>query len=133
MKPLFTSLAALLALASIPVHAGKVKSTLAFSEKSKDALVIVEAAPQKIVEDWYVNVSSYSLDTRLFTSNPFKGHALLQAVEGQKGPRRYFVALLKGAGTHVFYALGSQGYWGACFDKGSRAYTFEPGKVYFLG
>ena len=133
MKLPLTVCTTILLLAAFPVHAAKVKSTLAFDETSRDALVIVEAVPQKIVEEWSVGVSTYSLDTKLFTSNPFRGHTQLLAVAGQTASRRYFAGLVKGAGTHIVYDVRTQTWWGACFDKGARAFTFEPGKVYYLG
>ena len=57
----------------------------------------------------------------------------LQHVEGQTRSPRFFAGIVKRAGTHILYALHTQAMWGACFDKGARVFTFEPGKVYYLG
>ena len=125
--------AALLMLA-LPVHAaGPLKRTFSFDEKSRDALVIVEVAPQKIVEEWQISLNQYSLETNRFTGSLYRGFPFLQYVEGQKGSPRYFAGIVKRAGTHILYALNTQAMWGACFDKGAQVFTFEQGKVYYLG
>jgi hypothetical protein len=127
-------MSAVLLVLSIPADAaGPLKPKFALDEKSGDALVVVEAVPQKIVEEWYIGLNEYSLDTKRFIGGVFKGNSLLQRVDGQKQSPRYFVGVVKRAGTHVLYSLGTQALWGACFDKGARAFTFEPGKVYFIG
>ena len=59
--------------------------------------------------------------------------SLLQFVGADRTSPRYFAGIVKRAGTHIMYGLLTQVYWGACFDKGARAFTFEPGKVYYLG
>ncbi|HET9475254.1 MAG TPA: hypothetical protein VFO82_15245 [Steroidobacteraceae bacterium] len=125
--------AALLMLA-LPVHgAGPLKRTFSFDEKSRDALVIVEVVPQKIVEQWQISLNQYSLETKKFTGSLYRGFPLIQYVEAQKGPPRFFAGIVKRAGTHIVYALNTQAMWGACFDKGAQVFTFEPGKVYYLG
>lgn len=119
---------------ALPVHAaGPLKHNFSFDEKSRDALVIVEVAPQKIVDEWQISLNQYSLETSRFTGSIYKGSPLLQYVEGQKRSSRYFAGIVKRGGTHILYALHTQAMWGACFDKGARVFTLEPGKVYFLG
>ena len=124
---------ALLVLA-LPVHAaGPLKRNFSFDEKSRDALVIVEVKPQKIVEEWQISLNQYSLESKKFTGSIYKGFPFLQHVEAEKNSPRYFAGIVKRGGTHILYALHTQAMWGACFDKGARVFTFEPGKVYYLG
>ena len=52
-----------LLLVALPIHAaGPLKRTFAFDEKSRDALLIVEVAPQDIVEEWQVGLYEYSFE-----------------------------------------------------------------------
>jgi hypothetical protein len=121
-------------LAALPVHAaGPLKQKFSFDEKSRDAFVLVEVMPQKIVDEWQISLNEYSLESKEFIGGVFKGFSLLQHVEGQEQSPRFFAGIVKRAGTHILYGLNTQGLWGACFDKGTRAFTFEPGKVYYLG
>jgi hypothetical protein len=123
-----------LVLVVLPLHAaGPLKSRFAFDEKSRDALVIVEVAPQKIVEEWQISLNEYSLESKKFVGGVFKGFSLIQRVAGQETSPRFFAGVVKRAGTHILYGINTQALWGACFDKGTRAFTFEPGKVYYLG
>jgi hypothetical protein len=123
-----------LLLAALPVHAGgPLKRSFSFDNKSRDALVIIEVAPQKIVEEWQISLNQYSLESKKFTGGIYKGFPLLQYVEGQKNSPRYFAGIVKRAGTHILYSINTQERWGACFDKGTQVFTFEPGKVYYLG
>ncbi len=123
-----------LLLMTLPVHsAGPLKRTFSFDEKSRDALVIVEVKPQKIVEEWQISLNQYSLETKKFTGSIYKGFPFLQHVEAEKNSPRYFAGIVKRGGTHILYALHTQAMWGACFDKGARVFTFEAGKVYYLG
>ena len=119
---------------ALPAHAaGPLKHNFSFNEKSRDALVIVEVAPQNIVEAWQISLNEYSFESKKFTGSIYKGMPFLQHVEGQKNSPRYFAGIVKRGGTHILYALHTQAMWGACFDKGARVFTFEPGKVYYLG
>jgi hypothetical protein len=122
-------------LAAFQVHAaGPLKPTFSFDEKSRDALVIVEVKPQKIVEEWQLSLNPFSLESKKFTGSVYKGiSGLLQYVEGQRTSPRFFAGIVKRAGTHILYGLNTQRMWGACFDKGTQVFTFEPGKVYYLG
>jgi len=121
-------------LLALPANAaGPLKSTFSFDEKSRDALLIVEVAPQKTVEHWSLALNEYSLESKEFKGSVFKGFSMLQHVDGQEKSPRFFAGVVKRAGTHIIYALNTQGLWGACFDKGAQAFTFEPGKVYYLG
>jgi hypothetical protein len=132
MKPSLTLFATLMAIASVPVLA-KVKPTLKFDETSAAVLVIVEVTPPSRVTELGLNLSSYQIETKEFTSNAFKGQTLLQAVKGQKGQVRYLAGLVKTAGTYIAHEMSTQFFWNACFDQGTRVFTFEPGKVYYLG
>lgn len=123
-----------LALVVLPLHAaGPLKPKFTFNEKSRDALVIIEVAPQKIVEDWQISFNEYSLESRKFIGGVFKGFSLIQRVSEQETAPRFFAGVVKRAGTHILYGINTQALWGACFDKGTRAFTFEPGNVYYLG
>ena len=121
-------------LLAVPAHAaGPLKRSFSFDEKSRDALLIVEVVPQKGFEHWSLALNEYSLESNEFKGSAFKGFSMLQHVDGQKISPRFFAGVVKRAGTHIVYALNTQGLWGACFDKGAQAFTFEPGKVYYLG
>lgn len=123
-----------LLLAALPIHAGgPLRPTFSFDEKSRDALVIVEVVPQKIVEEWQIPLNLYSFETKNFAGSLFTPISLLQLVESQQEAPRYFAGIVKRAGSHVLYGLLTQQFWGACFDQGAPAFTFEPGKVYYLG
>ena len=123
-----------LLLVTLPGHAaGPLKSNFSFDAKSRDALVIVEVAPQKIVESWQISLNQYSPESKQFTGSIYKGFPFLQYVEGQEHAPRFFAGIVKRGGTHILYAINTQAMWGACFDKGARVFTFEPGKVYYLG
>jgi len=123
-----------LLLAALPVHAaGPLKRTFSFDEKSRDALVIVEVVPQKIVAEWTLNLNEYSLESKKFVGGVFKGYSQVRHIKEQEQSPRFFAGVVKRAGTHIAFGLTTQILWGACFDKGARAFTFEPGKVYFLG
>ena len=133
MNPRRWSFPALL-LAALPVQAaGPLKPTFSFNEKSRDALVIVEVVSQRVVEEWQIPLNEYSLETQKFVGSVFKPISLLQVVEADKTSPRYFAGIVKRGGTHIMYGFMTQRFWGACFDKGARAFTFEPGKVYYLG
>lgn len=125
-------LIAILATA-LPTHAaGPLNRGFNFDEKSRDALVIVEVAPQKIVEEWSLSLNEYSLESKQFLGGVFKGYSLVQRVAGQNQPR-FFAGVVKRAGTHILYGLNTQILWGACFDKGAKVFPLEPGKIYYLG
>ena len=62
-----------------------------------------------------------------------RGRTTETRVSEQETAPRFFAGVVKRAGTHIFYGINTQALWGACFDKGTRAFTFEPGKVYYLG
>lgn len=124
---------AILAIAALPAHAAPVKTTLKFDEKSKDALVILEVEPPRVVEDWALNLSTYDVETKEFTSNSFTGQTEVKAVKGRKGEQRFLAGLVKGGGTHIAHQLNLQVFWGACFNHGTKVFTFEPGKIYYLG
>lgn len=118
----------------VPVHAaGPLKPKFSFDGNSRDALVIIEVAPQKIVEQWQISLNEYSLESKKFIGGVFKGFSLIQRVAEQDGSPRFFAGVVKRAGTHILYGINTQALWGACFDKGTQAFTFEPGKVYYLG
>jgi hypothetical protein len=123
-----------LTLTAAPLRAaGPLDRAFSFDEKSRDALVIVEVVPQAVVEEWQIPLKQYSLEEKAFVGSVFKPISLLQFVEAQRESPRYFAGIVKPAGTHVLYGLITQRFWGACFDQGARAFTFEPGKVYYLG
>jgi len=123
-----------LLLTALPLRAaGPLKPTFSFDEKSRDALVIVEVVPQPVVEEWGIALKEYSLETRKFVGGVFRPISLLQFVQADESSPRYFAGIVKRAGTHVMFGLNTQQLWGACFDKGAPVFTFEPGKVYFIG
>jgi hypothetical protein len=127
---IFTALVAVV----LPVQAaGPLKPGFSFDEKSRDALLIAEVAPQKIVEEWQISFNEYSIESKKFIGGVFKGFSLLQRVAGQETAPRFFAGVVKRAGTHILYGINTQALWGACFDKGTRAFMFQPGKVYYLG
>src|SRR5262245_41715237 len=111
-------LTAVLLLVVVPVHAaGPLKPTFTFDEKSRDALVIVEVTPQDIVAEWNISLNEYSLESKQFIGGVFKGFSLVQRIAGQEKSPRYFVGVVKRAGTHILYDLSTQVHWGACFDQ----------------
>jgi hypothetical protein len=124
----------MLLLAAAPLHAGgPLEPRFSFDERSRDALVIVEVAPQKIFDHWYLELAEFSLESKTFTGSIYKGGSLLQRIDSAGDSPRYFAGVVKGGGTHIVYQLGTQVKWSACFDKSARVFKFEPGKVYFLG
>ena len=108
------------------------KAGLKFDEKSPYAMLIFEVEPQTRLKSWNLEVLAYSLDTQTWTYGPLKGWARFRDIEPKAGDR-LLVGLVKPAGTYAVNNISSQGFWRACFNGGTMAFTLEAGKVNYIG
>lgn len=110
------------------------KQSLKFDEKSPYALVVFEAEPQAQVMRWNIEVLAFSLDTRMWTYGPLNGWSRFGDIPATpEQERRFYAALVKPAGTYAVNNISSQGFWHACFNGGTMAFTVEAGKVSYIG
>lgn len=107
------------------------KSNLQFDEKSPYAMVVFEAVPSQS-GSWSLQVFAFSLETQAWTYGPLKGWGRFQDIRPAAEPTLH-AALVKPGGTYAIARIGTQLYWHACFNGGTRAFPLEAGKVNYIG
>lgn len=125
----------LLGAAASAAHAGPpfpLRDTLRFDAESDYAMIVYEAEPQIIVPHWTLEMLAFSPEERRWTYNPLNGWTRFGRI--QVSPtRQYAVSLVKPAGVYAFNHLGTQGWWRACLNGGTKAFEVKAGKINFLG
>lgn len=123
---------ALSALA-LPAQAGppKIRSNFKFDETSKYGLIVVYVRPQTVVPNYRLVIEKFSLDERRWDYGPLKGWSDFAPIgSGQSG---FAMSAVEPGGTYAINAITTQGFWGGCFNGGTKAFEVKPGQVTFIG
>lgn len=108
------------------------RETLKFDSQSRYAMIVYEAEPQILVPHWTLEMLAFSPAERRWTYNPLNGWTHFGRLPVST-TRQYAVSLVKPAGVYAFNHLGTQGYWRACLNGGTKAFDIQVGKINFLG
>ena len=109
------------------------KPKLEFDESSPYAMIVFEAGPQTITQDWNIKVYAFDPETRAWKYSPLKGWAIFTKIRAQPEGTSFHAALVSPAGTYAVSSLSTQGFWSACFNGGTKAFQLQAGKVNYIG
>ena len=109
------------------------KPKLEFDESSPYAMIVFEAGPQTVTRDWSIRMYSFDPETRAWQYSPFKGVAIFAKIPAQPAGTSFHAALVSPAGTYAVSSLGTQGFWTACFNGGTKAFQLQAGKINYVG
>ena len=109
------------------------KPKLEFDESSPYAMIVFEAGPQTITQDWNIKVYAFDPETRAWKYSPLKGWAIFTKIRAQPEGTSFHAALVSPAGTYAVSSLSTQGFWSACFNGGTKAFQLQAGKINYVG
>jgi hypothetical protein len=109
------------------------KPKLEFDESSPYAMIVFEAGPQTITQDWNIKVYAFDPETRAWKYSPLKGWAIFTKIRAQPEGTSFHAALVSPVGTYAVSSLSTQGFWSACFNGGTKAFQSQAGKVNYVG
>ena len=96
-------------------------------------MIVFEAGPQTIAQDWNIKVYAFDPETRAWKYSALKGWAIFTKIRVQAEGTSFHAALVSAAGTYAVSSLSTQGFWSACFNGGTKAFQLQAGKVNYVG
>jgi hypothetical protein len=117
-------------------HAGPpypLRSNLEFDESSPFALVVFEAEPNTVGPPWRLNLLAFDPSARRWTYGLTRGWSRFEDIGPGASGRQFYAGLMRPAGVYAVNAISGQGYWRACFNGGTKAFTLQAGAVNYIG
>jgi hypothetical protein len=109
----------------------KISEKFKFDAASKYGLIVVYVKPQRVVPDYSIAINKFSLADRKWDYGPLKGWTNYGKIRGlQSG---FLMSAVDPAGTYAINQITTQGFWGGCFNGGTKAFEVKPVQVTFIG
>lgn len=117
-------------------HAGPaspLRTNLQFDEESPYALVVFEAEPNTVGPPWRLNMLAFDPATREWTYGPLRGWSRFEQIGPGASGRQFYAGLVRPGGVYAINGMSARGYWRACFNGGTKAFTLQTGAVNYIG
>lgn len=137
MRGFIAFIFALFAWASFgAAHAGPaspLRSNLQFDAESPYALIVYEAEPNTVGPPWRLNMLAFDPEARTWTYGPLRGWSRFEEIRPGASGRQFYAGLVRPGGVYAINGISGHGYWRACFNGGTQAFTLQTGAVNYIG